>query len=159
MMRTLRLRNIGWCEMHGHPVATLGVDGDSAFVGVAISVADAQAMSVASVSALQLGTQGGAADCCRVYGLLELVMGSLGGRVKAIDLSVGTDRIVRSWLKLEGPLGACYGPSDLLGRPGPVADTGRPAPDRHRGVRAPDGRPSRPVSPGTRSQFTGPRWP
>jgi len=110
-MRTLRLRNIGWCEVHGQPVATLGVDGDSAFVGVAISVADAQAMSIAAVSALQLGTKGGAADGCHVYGLLELVMGSLGGRVRAIDLSVGTDRIVRSWLKLEVPLGACTVPA------------------------------------------------
>ena len=111
MMRTLRLRNVGWCEAHGHPVATLGVGGDSAFVGVAISVADAQAMSIAAVSALQFGSQGGAADGCRVYGLLELVMGSLGGRVDAIDLTVGTDRIVRSWLKLEGPLGACTVPA------------------------------------------------
>src|SRR5215211_7738102 len=102
LTRTLRLRNIGWCEVHGQPVAT---------IGVAISVADAQAMSVAAVSALQLGTKGGAADGCHVYGLLELVMASLGGRVRAIALSVGSDRIVRSWLKLEGPLGACTVPA------------------------------------------------
>lgn len=111
MMRTLRLRHIGWCEMHGHPVATPGVDGDSAFVGVAISVADAQAMSVAAVSTLPLGPQGAAAEGVRLYGLLELVMGSLGGRVTAIDLSVGSDRIVRSWLRLEGPLGVSTVPA------------------------------------------------
>ena len=159
MMRTLRLRNIGWCEMHGHPVATLGVDGDSAFVGVAISVADAQAMSVASVSALQLGTQGGAADAAASTASSNSSWGVLVAASRPSTYRSGRDRIVRSWLKLEGPLGACYGPSDLLGRPGPVADTGRPAPDRHRGVRAPDGRPTRPISPRTRYQFTGKRQP
>ena len=111
MMRTLRLRNIGWCEAHGHPVATLAVDGDSAFVGIAISIADAQAMSAASVANSQPLTGEPLPENTRLYTLIELVASSLGGRLTAIDLAVGRDRIVRSWLRLDGPLGSCSVPA------------------------------------------------
>ncbi len=111
MMCTLRLRNIGWCEAHGHPVATLAVDGDSAFVGIAISIADAQAMSAASVANSQPLTGEPLPENTRLYTLIELVASSLGGRLTAIDLAVGRDRIVRSWLRLDGPLGSCSVPA------------------------------------------------
>jgi len=110
-MRTLRLRNIGWCEAHGHLVATLAVDGDSAFVGIAISIADAQAMSAASVANSQPLTGEPLPENTRLYTLIELVASSLGGRLTAIDLAVGRDRIVRSWLRLDGPLGSCSIPA------------------------------------------------
>ena len=111
MMRTLRLRNIGWCEAHGHPVATLGVDDDSAFIGVAISTADAQAMSVAAVAPLLHHSSDTTPENTRLYGLLDLVMTSLGGCLTAIDLTVGSDRIVRSSLRIDGPFGVCKVPA------------------------------------------------
>ncbi len=111
MMRTLRLRNIGWCEAHGHPVATLAADGDSAFVGIAISIADAQAMSVASVANAQPLSGEPLPQNTRLYALIELIASGLGGRLAAIELAVGRDRIVRSWLRLDGPLGSCSVPA------------------------------------------------
>jgi len=112
-MRTLRLRHVGWCEAHCHPVATLAVDGDSAFIGVAISAADAHAISAAAIGNPHPRPGEPVPENTRLYALIELVASSLGGRVTAIDLAVGQDRIVRSWFRLDGPLGSSTVPASF----------------------------------------------
>jgi hypothetical protein len=89
----LILHDVEWFAERGHPVLVLGVvDRPNAYLTVALSTSDAQAL------ALTPTCEG--LERLRLFGLVEGLLGRLNARLEEVEFAVGPSRQLQATLRL-----------------------------------------------------------
>jgi bifunctional DNase/RNase len=92
----LTIHGLAWCWRHGHPTVGLRAADDEVY-WLTLSAEDAQALSP-----LYQSSETGRA---RLYGLIEVLVASLEGRVTRVSLRLGAWNTLTATLEVDGPPG------------------------------------------------------
>ena len=105
-MVELTFYKVYWCAHHGHPALALNVAESDQCLVLALGTEDAMALAATHMP--------GPSSTSRTYGLLADVVIELGGQLTAVQLRIGTDAVVRSFLHLNGPRGSTIVPAYIV---------------------------------------------